>query len=335
MSEEFDKKNLIQNFQKKSWRELEQMVANSRTFGPNYLNCYVDPNKTTSKVVCGYAYRSYNLTNVFKMENISDKLPGEGIGVIYSKNVAFKMLQLHHQCKSNYLYIDNSYFSKYYDKKITRFRIMTNDIHPHTISNLTPTTQVELEPWRKRNDSDLFILLCPPTGSLLQLYGVKKGWLEHAISQIRSKTNRQILIRFKNYDFMTAEQNRRFNKLARRYKNISYDPTITDANLLTLFEQCYAVVAPASGVGVIAASKGIPVFSENIGPVASISLHDYSLINDPIYPDRELWLNTILNHEFTLNDIFSGEWLVRLKQIYPKELKRILSDQINLLRSNE
>lgn len=330
-NDEFNRNKWIGQFRKKSWRQLDELLANPTIYSQNHLNCYVDIHKTTSKVVCSYAYRSYALTNILPIENVSNELPGEGLGFIYSKNVAFKALSLYQKQGGNYIYMDNSYFSKYYDNKISKFRIIVNDIHPHINNDLVSPVQVELSPWNKRNDSKLFILICPPTGTILELFGVKSNWLEKTVEQIRSKTDRDILIRFKNYDFMNEEHERRFLKIAKRHHNIYYDKSITDANLLTLFEGCYAVVAPASGVGVIAASKGIPVFSEKIGPVASISLQDYTLINDPIYPDREQWINTILNHEFALSEIFSGEWLIRLKKIYPMGLKRILHDKINLL----
>jgi hypothetical protein len=332
MKEDFDKKIWLNNFGKKSWRQLDEIIGQARHLSQNHINCYVDYEKTTSKVVCGYAYRSYGLTNVFKIEQVSEELPGDGVGFIYSKNVAFKMLKIYQKYSANYFYMDNSYFSKHFDKKITKFRISVNDIHPHKYcEDVDVVHNISLSPWKKRDDSDLYILLCPPTGEILGIFGLKKNWLEKTIEKIRAKTQRAILIRFKNYDFMTEDNLKKFSRIQKQYSNIFFDKEITEANLIDLFEDCYAVVAPASGVGVIAATYGIPVFSENIGPVASISVHDYSLINYPNYPDRNIWLNTILSHEFTLDEVFSGQWLVRLKKIYPKELKRILNDQINLL----
>ncbi len=319
------------NIERKTWREnLEMFLTSNKVLSPNHINCYVDAHKNTSKAACSYIFKSYNLTNVYNIAEISE-IPGEGINFIYSKNVAFRILTHHQNCKGNYIFMDNSYFSKFYDEKIAKFRMIVNHIHPQkTISNYDGE-KIELSPWNTSFNSDSFILICPPTGNILKLYGIKDSWLEGTIKQIRKKTDRKILIRFKNYDFFNEEKEKFFKKLNHRHKNIFYQKEISDADLLKLFQDCYAVVAPASGVGVIAASKGIPVFSEKFGPVASISLHDYSLINEPIFPDREEWLSTILSHEFTLQEIFNGKWLPRLKSIYPKELKRILDGEINIL----
>ena len=316
---------------KKTWRfNFDDFINADKAYSRNHINCYVDLNKTTSKVATSYVFKSYQKTNLFDVNKIQE-IPGPEFGFLYSKNVAYKMLALHLKGNYPYIYMDNSYFSKFYDQKISRFRIILNNIHPQKLTDhINSDSKMILEPWKKRNDDDLFILICPPTGEVIKLFGVEDDWLFETVKKIRQKTNRMILIRFKSYDYVDLKKEKYLSKLSERFKNIYYDKIITDMDLLDVFEDCYAVVAPASGVGVIAASKGIPVFSEKFGPISYISCHDYLNINDPIYPNRDNWLNMILNHEFSLEDIYNGKWLVKLKLIYPKESRKILDEKINL-----
>lgn len=317
---------------RKFWKqEIDNLLSIDKTYSENHINCYVDLNKNTSKTASCYAYKSYQLSNLINIDNISNELK-DGFDFIYSKNIAHKILSLNLKQKNSYIYMDNSYFSKFYDKKISKFRLLVNHIHPQKQDlDEIENKYISLLPWKERVDEKLHILLCPPTGNLLSLFSIKPNWTIRTIKEIRQNTNREILVRFKSYDFLNKKNYKFFKDLNIKFGNIKFDQTITDANLLDLFEDCYAVVAPASGVGVIAATMGIPVFSESIGPVASISQQNYALINNPIYPDRNAWLNTILAHEFSFEDIYSGQWLIRLKKIYQRELKRILDDQINLL----
>lgn len=320
---------------RKFWRtELDEILNSEKIYDTNHINCYLDQNKNTSKTVCSYIYKSYQLTNVLDADNINESftLP-KGVGFIYSRNVSYKMLKLYNERKINYIYMDNSYFSKFYDDKTSRFRLTVNDIHPRKMFRepVEDKHGIVLAQWKKRDDRHLYILLCPPTGNVLSLFGINDKWIYKTIKAIRSETDRKILVRFKSMDYVNKDITAFFNKLNKKFGNISFDEKFTKKSLLSLFPDCYAVVAPASGVGVIAATHGIPVFSENFGPVASISVHNYSQINYPRYPDRQDWLNMHLNHEFTLHDFHSGAWISRLKKIYPNELKKILDEKTNIL----
>ena len=319
------------------WKDnVNTVLEDKKIYSPNHLHCYLDKEKNNSKVACYYAYNSYKLSNIFDIDT-TDKVPSEGIGFIYSKKAAYKFLGHYQRRNYDYVYMDNSYFSKLYDVKNYKFRLVVNHIHPQIQYVESAETDIKLSPWRQRDDAHYHILLCPPTNNpannILKSFGLKRGWLYNTIKIIRQKTNRRICIRFKNYNynFTNADGEKEFAKMNRQFGNLFYERDISETDLLNLFENCYAVVAPASGVGVIAASRGIPVFSEKFGPVGNISLHDYSLINEPIYPDRTEWMNNIINHEFILEDVYTGKWLTRLKKMYPLELENILDERINLL----
>lgn len=323
------------NLGKKYWRSnLDDILNVDKVFSNSHINCYLDMKKNTSKVVCSYIYNSYELSNILNIKNEDDFFLEPGIGFIYGKNIASKVLSLYIKSKYNYIYMDNSYFSKFYDAKISRYRLSVNQIHPGFIdfnSEKEYTSEIEkMQPWKERFDENLHILICPPTGNILKLFGVGDSWLYHTIKTIREKTQRKIIIRFKNYDYVDQDKYDFLNRISNKFGNILFDKDITDANLLDLFSDCYAVITPASGVGVIAITKGIPVFSSHIGPLSNVSLNDLSMINSPIYPERKEWLVNILNHEFTLDEIYNGEWLVRLKKMYPQNLKRINDDKINI-----
>ena len=102
---------------KKVWKNnLETILMAEKNYSDNHLNCYIDLAKNTSKVLCCYAHNSYSLSNVIDINSVQDNL-NLGVDLIYSKNVAFKILNLQRLKSSSYIYMDNSYFSRFYDAK--------------------------------------------------------------------------------------------------------------------------------------------------------------------------------------------------------------------------
>lgn len=302
-----------------------------------HLNCYLDSEKNFSNLSCYCLHSAYSFTNIFDISKV-EKIPIEGIGFLYSKHIAYKLLTQYKNRNIPYIYMDNSYFSRMDSSRKSKFRIIVNNIHPQKDIDTKIDSDISLLPWKERKSKRSYILLCPPSNNpnnnILRLFGVSRDWVYNTITTIRQQTTRRIFVRFKNYDsdYLDHELESFFIKLNKRFGNIEYAASISQVKLTDLFENCYAVVAPASGASVIAAINGVPVFSESFGPVGSIAVHDYSQINSPIYPDREAWFNRIMGHEFSIEELYNGQCLNRIKSIYPVELEGILNEKINFLQ---
>ncbi len=314
---------------------LDDILRQPQTFSKNHINCFIYRSKARCVTASRHVYNSYLCTNIFDVEKIKN-LPGEGIGFIYSKNVAFKMLNMHMRENRSYIYMDNSYFSKFYDEKVSKFRFSINHIHPQFRTSSVDILNsfddiphnITMKPWQEDFDISKHILICPPTGEVLSLFNLDPDWLLNTVTKIRENTDRKIIIRFK--EKIKSQEKIVLEILNSKYTDIIFGNSINRLDINKLMENCYAVVAPASGVGVIAVTNGIPVFSESFGPVAGVASFDYTQINNPIFPNREPWLKTLLLHEFTLADIHEGVWLGRLKKLYPKKLKMIQDESIKV-----
>ena len=127
-----------------------------------------------------YAYNSYQLSNAYDID-ITEKVPSGGVGFLFSKKAAYKFLSHYQRRNYPYIYMDNSYFSKLYDVKNYKFRLIVNHIHPQIQYNQDIETEIKLLPWNQRDDPYCHILLCPPTNNpannILKSVGLKRGWL--------------------------------------------------------------------------------------------------------------------------------------------------------------
>ena len=129
------------------------------------------------------------------------------------------------------------------------------------------------------------ILLLPSNGNVEYYYNEHR-WANKVYTELRKYTDRDIVVRTKG------------NSRDLIYKKPLWED-IKDA---------HAVVTLTSIAGIEAARMGIPVFCHKDSAAAPIGLTDLSQIEDPIYPEREKWLNTLAWSVFTIKEIEAGIW---------------------------
>ena len=71
-------------------------------------------------------------------------------------------------------------------------------------------------------------------------------------------------------------------------------------------QNAYAVVSHNSAVVVDAVLNGVPVFCDKMNMGVPIGLTDFSKIEQPIKPDREKWIDSLLANQFTMSEIRNG-----------------------------
>ncbi len=88
-----------------------------------------------------------------------------------------------------------------------------------------------------------------------------------------------------------------------------------------LLKDCIACITYNSGAGVDAAIAGVPVVAYDSGSFAwDIAMHDVSIINNPVFPERTQWLNNLSYVEWNLEEIEKGlPW----KHLKPSLLKKV------------
>jgi len=211
----------------------------------------------------------------------------------------------------DYYYVETGYFgnlSKYYtDPKgkpiLTTgklfHRIVKNDVQfdkiiprPNDRYKLAQKTIYKhqgvdwnkiLLPWKKKGGT---ILICPPSLKSAHYFNIDaEVWTKKIVKRLKKNTDKEIRVRLKP----------RVRTL-RLTENIIQDDFDNDV---------FAMVTYNSVAGIEAVMHGIPVFT--LGPNASrpMGLKRLSKINDPVYPNREMWMRHLSYGQFTVHEMKS------------------------------
>lgn len=196
---------------------------------------------------------------------------------------------------STYFYIDTGYFGNnelIYRDEIRFYRVCKNDFH-YTFSNdvshkrlrailkyLSKTFNLDksniVKNWRA---SGKHIILCHPSvryGVVFQ-FDIEK-WISETIREIKEYSDREIIVRSK----------------------------FSPVSLSSMLEDAHALVTHNSIAAVEANMYGVPTFTTGPGPASPVSLSSLADIENPIYPDRELWMQNLAANQFHIDELRDG-----------------------------
>jgi hypothetical protein len=137
---------------------------------------------------------------------------------------------------------------------------------------------VKLWPWSYGGDH---IVVAEPTPTYQRFHGIE-GWTERTIASLKQLTARPIVVRDK-------EMQRFGRKLHEDLRG------------------AHALVAHGSNAAVESVIMGCPVFVHPDSAASLVGLTDLSEIERPIYPDRQLWLQTLSYSQVTEAEMLSGD----------------------------
>ena len=168
---------------------------------------------------------------------------------------------------------------------------------------------LKLDPWRT-NDGPILFACQHNNSAQWNSPASQERWTTETIETIRKHTDRQIIlrqhprcpIRFKNLPANTILQ------LPKKIPN-TYDDYDFDVS------RAYAVINWSSNPGIIAAMRGVPVFTSFSSLAWSVANLDVNKINNPDTPDRRQWLNDLAHTEWTTEEIATGEPIARLTSV--------------------
>lgn len=126
-------------------------------------------------------------------------------------------------------------------------------------------------------------------------------WLRDTVEKIKSVSHRKIVFRPHPRDHQWTKNVTDLGIEIQIPKKIegSYD----DFDHANSFKNAWCVVNPSSNTGIHAIIQGIPVFCDSdslAAPVGNLNLQN---IENPIMPDREVWLEQICHTEWTIDEI--------------------------------
>lgn len=136
--------------------------------------------------------------------------------------------------------------------------------------------RVPIGPWRT---GGRHILVCPPTWPVLQATGVG-NWLEDTLTELARHTDRPIHVRHKH--------------------------TLGNPPLAVDLADAHCLVTQHSMAAVEAVLAGVPVVVAPSSAAAPVGLRDLSMVEHPVYPEREPWLWSLAYGQFHLDEFRSG-----------------------------
>ena len=132
-----------------------------------------------------------------------------------------------------------------------------------------------LKPWRNGGDH---IVIADTLSDYWDLRGLPRDWSHRTAEQLKRYTNRPIIVRDKESKKPLGKE----------------------------LEGAHALVTHGSIAAVEAVVMGCPVFVDRSSAAALVGLTDLSLIEAPIYPDRERWLHSLAYCQFNEAELCNG-----------------------------
>ena len=190
----------------------------------------------------------------------------------------------------NFYYMDHAYFhaTRYYQGDI-QYRIIKSqmqlnhlvDLDEEDYKRIDRYKPITTKPFTKNGNH---ILLCPPTKAICRLYnlGDEQSWIDDMVLELKSHTDRDIIIRKKDETKTLQEQ----------------------------LKNCHAIVTHQSTAAIQAILQGVPSFCDLISQSVPVSETDISKIETPFYPDDDLrkqWIDSLLSCQFNMSEISNGK----------------------------
>lgn len=219
----------------------------------------------------------------------------------------------HKYCKAlqsvgaKFFYIDTGYFgnfNSYYGvgeiRKKFFHRVAFNQMQMHDLTkrnNLRYLKTLDfiksdynleekdfLKPWKKDGSK---ILLCPPSDKVASVLGIEnEEWIQRISQEIRKYSNREIVIRTKPK-----------SRAERTGRNTIQSALDDDIFLLVTYNSIAATEAII---------HGIPALTLGPNAASKVSLNKIRHLEQPIYPDRQLWLNNLTYGQFHITEFRNG-----------------------------
>jgi hypothetical protein len=177
--------------------------------------------------------------------------------------------------KQPWFYLDHGYFHRgHYDG---HYRVTLGDFQQRQLierpDDRWKALGVRLKPWRTGRE----IVVCPPSDHFARLFGLQ-NWLTETLAILKCVTDRPVKVR-------------------RKTDNRTFPVALGNA---------HCVVTSSSLSAVEALTLGVPVFVDPCSSASPVGLTDLTKIEEPIYPDREPWAQSLAYGQFTRAEMRDG-----------------------------
>lgn len=125
------------------------------------------------------------------------------------------------------------------------------------------------------------IVIAEPSATYQKFHGIE-GWTERTVAELKKYTDRPLVFRDK-------EMQRSGRKLHQDLKG------------------AHCLVTHGSNAAVEAVIMGCPVFVDETSAASLVGLTDLSKIEEPIYPDRQPWCNSLAHSQWNEAEMCNGK----------------------------
>lgn len=127
-------------------------------------------------------------------------------------------------------------------------------------------------------------------------------WTGDVLTRIRQYSDRPVVLRPHPGD----KTNHDFGALLKQFANVSVSSPTT--SLIDDLNNCWAVINHNSSPAVAAAIEGVPVFLTDAdnSQCRDIANTDFSLLENPNMPERQVWLNRLAMFHWSFDDLDHG-----------------------------
>jgi hypothetical protein len=206
--------------------------------------------------------------------------PRHGVPIVWGVlRSSDRVLAYAKQSGQYFFYVDHAYFSRGHgvSYRVTRNRYEAGLVRECPRDRIA-AHDVVLKPWQRGGRS---VLVCPPTDYFMAAHGCA-DWLETTLQALHRHTDRPIVVRRKPQPGETVEP------------------------LAEALSKAHALVTHSSNVAIEAVVAGVAVFVSPSSAAAPMGLTDLSLIETPVYPERDKWLAHLAYCQFSFEEMRSG-----------------------------
>lgn len=168
-------------------------------------------------------------------------------------------------------------------------------------NNIKRDYNMDLKPWRS-NGNHILITLQRPMGWSMRGFNLMT-WLQDTFTEIRKYSARPIVIRWHPGDWKSFPL---YEKLLKQY-NATISPQTR--HITEDLINCWALVCHNSTPSSVATIEGIPAFitdDPRYCQAGDIANRDFSLLEQPSMPDRDLWIRKLAQCHWSFEDTKSG-----------------------------
>jgi hypothetical protein len=282
-----------------------------------YLN---SKNKSQARIIRNL-YRNYlgvkNLQATSRF-NPNNKINDDAKLIVFAGILRGEGL-IYRYCKEsnkNFLYVDHAYLERGYNFKESAnewmritpnaFTWAKNQIESPDRWNQYFGSKYQLSSWNRNNGS--YILALPPSNATKVMFPESSEWMERTLAEISTKSNLPIKIREKPLQVTVDPNTNQVIGGTNTLHQNTIEADMLGAKLIVTFN---------SAVPVLGTILGIPCYCSPYAAAYPMNIN-LSYINNPPEPNRQAWLNQLVHHQYTSEEMKSGKVWELLAKYLPK-----------------